>query len=105
MQSWFPRAEIYLLFNLKLHRTSDLLQRANSSCNHVPPRAAQKNGALVLGIMFENRYHENKALERCEFKNRGNLCRLRFQRFATTVEARRTVFLHCPRVNDSHGVL
>ena len=55
--------------------------------------------------MFENRYHENEALERCEIENRSNLYLLRCQRFATIVEARMSVFLHWARVDDSHRVL
>src|SRR5882762_7350184 len=72
-QSWPSRIDPDVSLQVRSHRASDLLPCATSCRNHVPPRATQENRTLVLGIMFENPHHENKALESPEIENVGKL--------------------------------
>jgi len=47
------------------------LERQHAGNHDVAPRASEENRAILLGPPFENRYDEDKALERIERENRG----------------------------------
>jgi hypothetical protein len=83
----------------------DLLELANSRCNHVPPGAAKKQRKIQIRVAFKNRHDIDKALKRFELKHRGSLYVVDCQRCATTVETRRGMFLHWARFDDPYGVL
>src|SRR3979411_1446868 len=85
--------------------SGDLVQSADSRCNHVLPRAAQEKQTILIGVAFKNRHDIDKALERSEFKNGGSLSLLRCQSFANALEDRRLIILPWPWVDDSHRVL
>ena len=90
---------------VKFHRTSGLLQRANSPCHHVPLGATQEKRTIVVRVVFKHRHDINKALERFEYEYRCNFWRLCCQHLAIAVEARTGMFLNWSRVDDSHGAL
>ena len=54
-----------------------LLKRVSACGDHVPPRAAQKNRTLLIGVVFKDRYYVDKTRERFESKKRSNLGLLR----------------------------
>ena len=54
-----------------------LLKSVSACGDHVPPRAAQANRTLLIGVAFKDRYYVDKARERFESKNRGDLRLLR----------------------------
>lgn len=50
-----------------------MLQCLRASMNHIGSRAIQQNGALVIGISFQDRDHKYKAFQRFEPNNRTQL--------------------------------
>src|ERR1700739_125614 len=98
-----PRQLLRMLF----HRASQLLESLTSRGKHVPPGAAQKKRTFMIGVVFENRDHVDKALERVQFQNSCHLNLLVLWRFVMAVDGvrTRTVILRRPRVDRPHGVL
>ena len=96
------------LLRIFFHQASKLLESASARGKHVPPGAAQKKRTFIIGVVFENRQHVDKALKRFQFQNRGHLNLLFvLSRFVMAVDAVRTraATLRRPRVDRPHGIL
>ena len=50
-----PTANLNLQLKVKVHGSPDLLQRANSRHNHVPPHTVQESGTILIGVPFKER--------------------------------------------------
>ena len=55
---------------VRYHRTSVLLQCANSSCHYVTLGATQEKRTILVGVVFKHRHDIDKALEWVEQENR-----------------------------------
>ncbi len=56
-------ADIQELLAVRFHRASDLLQSSSSRGQHIPPRAAEEHGAILIGVAFQHRDHVDKTIK------------------------------------------
>ena len=90
---------------MRFHRTSGLLQCANSSCHYVTLGATQEKRTILVGVVFKHRHDIDKALEWVEQENRCKFWRFCRRHRVVAAEARPGMFLNWPWVDDSHGAL